>query len=60
MPREINTAGLCLIKEFEAGPQGNSQPALMPYRCPAGRWTNGWGNTQGVEPGVAITPKTVP
>jgi lysozyme len=46
---------LRLIKEFEAGPQGNSRPALMPYRCPAGKWTNGWGNTLGVEPGVAIT-----
>lgn len=55
MTREINDAGLRLIKEFEAGPQGNSQPALMPYRCPAGKWTNGWGNTLGVEPGVAIT-----
>jgi len=55
MTREINAAGLRLIKEFEAGPQGNSQPALMPYRCPAGKWTNGWGNTHGVEPGVAIT-----
>lgn len=55
MPREINAAGYCLIKEFEAGPLGNSQPALMPYRCPAGRITNGWGNTHGVTPGVAIT-----
>lgn len=55
MPREINTSGYRLIKEFEAGPLGNSQPALMPYLCPAGRLTNGWGNTHNVEPGVAIT-----
>jgi GH24 family phage-related lysozyme (muramidase) len=55
MPREINMAGYRLIKEFEAGPLGNSQPALMPYLCPAGRLTNGWGNTHNVEPGVAIT-----
>ena len=55
MPREINAAGYRLIKEFEAGPLGNSQPALMPYRCPAGRLTNGWGNTHGVRPGVTIT-----
>jgi lysozyme len=53
MPREINAAGYRLIKEFEAGPQGNSQPAQVPYRCPAGRWTNGWGNTYGV---TANTP----
>ena len=55
MPREINAAGYRLIKEFEAGPLGNSQPALMPYLCPAGRLTNGWGNTHDVRPGVAIT-----
>jgi lysozyme len=55
MPREINAAGYRLIKEFEAGPQGNSQPALMPYYCPAGKLTNGWGNTHNVSPGVAIT-----
>jgi lysozyme len=55
MPREINAAGYRLIKEFEAGPLGNSQPALMPYRCPAGRLTNGWGNTHGVRPGVTLT-----
>ena len=56
MPREINAAGYRLIKEFEAGPLGNSQPALMPYRCPAGRLTNGWGNTHGVRPGVTRSP----
>lgn len=55
MPREINAAGYRLIKEFEAGPLGNRQPALMPYLCPAGRLTNGWGNTHDVSPGVAIT-----
>jgi len=56
MPREINAAGYRLIKEFEAGPQGNSRPALVPYLCPAGKLTNGWGNTHNVKPGVAITP----
>jgi len=55
MPREINAAGYRLIKEFEAGPAGNSQPALMPYLCPAGKLTNGWGNTHSVKPGVAVT-----
>ncbi|MPZ32061.1 MAG: glycoside hydrolase family protein [Rhodospirillales bacterium] len=55
MPREINQAGYKLIKEFEAGPQGDSRPALVPYLCPAGKLTNGWGNTHNVKPGVAIT-----
>ena len=55
MPREINAAGYKLIKEFEAGPGGNSRPALVPYYCPAGKLTNGWGNTFNVQPGVVIT-----
>jgi lysozyme len=53
MPREINAAGYALIKEFEQGPNGG--PALVPYYCPAGKLTNGWGNTHGVVPGQAIT-----
>ncbi len=53
MPREINAEGYALIKEFEQGPNGG--PALMPYYCPAGKLTNGWGNTHGVVPGQAIT-----
>jgi lysozyme len=53
MPREINAEGYALIKEFEQGPMGG--PALVPYRCPAGKLTNGWGNTHGVVPGQVIT-----
>lgn len=55
MAREVNDAGYRLIKEFEAGPLGNGQPALVPYYCPAGKLTNGWGNTHNVKLGVAIT-----
>ena len=55
MPREINAAGYRLIKEFEAGPQGNSQPALTPYLCPAGVLTIGWGHIRTTRPGMVIT-----
>ena len=55
MTREINEAGYRLIEEFEAGPQGNRRPALVAYRCPAGRLTIGWGHTAGVQPGMTIT-----
>lgn len=41
MPREINQAGLELIKSFE-----DFSPT--PYLCPAGVWTIGWGHTKGV------------
>src|SRR5215216_147596 len=54
MPREINAAGYRLIKEFEAGPLGNSQPALILYRFRPARLTTGWANTNGVNPGAAI------
>jgi lysozyme len=54
--RSINDAGLDILKEFEAGPQGNRQPALTTYFCPAGKMTIGWGHTIGVTPGMMITP----
>lgn len=28
---------------------------LQAYRCPAGRWTIGWGHTEGVRPGQVIS-----
>ena len=44
-----STAGLDLIKSFEG-------LELMPYKCPAGVWTVGWGHTgPDVKPGKAIT-----
>lgn len=56
MPREINEAGYRLIKEFEAGPRGASLPALVPYYCPAGKLTIGWGHTgPDVVPGMLIS-----
>jgi len=43
----INKAGVDLIKEFEGC-------RLTSYRCPAGRWTIGYGLTTGALPGVAV------
>lgn len=43
MPRRTNAAGLALYHEFEQGPGGG--PALVPYRCPSGVLTIGWGHT---------------
>lgn len=40
--------GLALTKSFE-------QCRLMPYKDGGGVWTDGWGNTHRVVPGVAIT-----
>lgn len=44
----INEKGLALIKEFEGC-------RLTAYRCPAGVWTIGYGHTQDVKSGMAIT-----
>lgn len=49
MARQINPAGLALIKEFEGC-------KLTPYKCPAGVWTVGFGSTgPHVTPGKTIT-----
>ena len=46
--RKINQAGLELIKMYE----GFSPVA---YRCPAGRWTIGYGHTATAQPGQSLT-----
>lgn len=48
---KINAAGLKLIKEFEG-------LSLDAYRCPAGKWTIGYGHTgSDVHEGMTITEK---
>ena len=47
--RRINEAGLALIKRYEGC-------ELTAYRCPAGKWTIGFGSTgPHVYPGLTIT-----
>lgn len=46
--RHINEAGLTLLRTFEG-------LALEPYRCPAGRWTIGYGHTETARPGQRLT-----
>ncbi len=46
--REINQAGIDLICKSE-------QCRLKAYLCPAGIWTIGWGDTEGVTAGMVIT-----
>lgn len=48
MNRTYGERGLALTKDFE-------KCRLMPYRDSGGVWTDGWGNTHRVVPGVAIT-----
>ena len=48
MPREASAEGRALIQRFEG-------LSLTAYLCPAGRWTIGFGHTEGVQPGDKIT-----
>ena len=48
MTREVSAEGRALIQEFEG-------LSLTAYLCPAGRWTIGYGRTDGVQPGDRIT-----
>ena len=45
---KVGKAGLALIKQFEGC-------RLEAYRCSAGRWTIGYGHTDGVKKGMKIT-----
>lgn len=49
---KVSPKGRDLIAEFEQGPGGG--PALTAYLCPAGKWTIGYGRTQGVKPGDTL------
>jgi GH24 family phage-related lysozyme (muramidase) len=48
MAREVSAEGRALIQEFEG-------LSLAAYLCPAGKWTIGYGHTEGVQPGDRIT-----
>lgn len=48
MSRRINEAGLALIEHYEGC-------KLIAYKCPAGKWTIGYGSTRDVYEGETIT-----
>lgn len=48
MTRRTNAAGVALIREFEGC-------RLIAYRCPANRWTCGYGETENVGPATVWT-----
>lgn len=49
----IPIAAVALIADKEQGPAGG--PALRAYKCPAGVWTLGFGETAGIKPGMTCT-----
>ena len=52
MPQTPSQAALDLLKAFEQGPKGGF--AAMPYLCPAGKQTIGWGHV--IRPQDRIRP----
>lgn len=52
-PWPIARTAVELIADREQGPNGG--PALKAYKCPAGVWTLGFGETAGVKPGMTCT-----
>ena len=55
LPWPIVLPAVALIADKEQGPKGGV--ALTAYRCPAGKWTIGWGETDNVRPGDTCTPE---
>jgi len=56
-PTSTSKAGLDLVKKFEGLHRVGDDGMVRSYRCPAGRWTIGYGHTKGVRSGQKITPQ---
>jgi len=56
-PNSTSNSGLDLIKKFEGLHRLGDDGMVRSYRCPAGRWTIGYGHTKGVRSGQKITPE---
>jgi lysozyme len=54
-PDKISANGLNLIKSFEGCEKVGADGKVRAYRCPAGRWTIGYGHTKGVRSGMVVT-----
>ena len=53
--QKISPQGLNLIKKFEGLHRVQDDGMISSYRCPAGKWTIGWGSCKGVRSGMKIT-----
>jgi len=52
---KTSRVGVDLIKKFEGLHKVMQDGRIRSYRCPAGRWTIGYGHTKGVRSGMHIT-----
>ena len=54
-PDTVSITGINLVKRFEGLHKIRDDGLVHSYRCPAGKWTIGWGVTKGVRSGQKIT-----
>ena len=52
IPNVVSENGLNLVKKFEGLHKVTEQGDVRAYRCPAGKWTIGYGHTRGVKSGL--------
>lgn len=55
IPDNVSEAGVRLVKKFEGLHKVGDDGLIHSYRCPAGKWTIGWGSCKGVRSGMRIT-----
>lgn len=54
-PTTVSEAGKSLVKKFEGLHKVTAEGDVRAYRCPAGRWSIGWGHCKGVKSGMRAT-----
>lgn len=54
-PQQTSNEGIDLIKQFEGLHKVQPDGTISSYRCPAGKWTIGWGSCKAVRSGMKIT-----
>lgn len=54
-PETTSTNGIELVKRFEGLHRVQPDGTVSSYRCPAGKWTIGYGSTKGVRSGMKLT-----
>jgi GH24 family phage-related lysozyme (muramidase) len=52
IPNVVSENGLNLVKKFEGLHKVTEDGDVRAYRCPAGKWTVGYGHTRGVKSGL--------
>jgi len=56
IPDNVSQSGINIVKKFEGLHKVTDSGDVRAYRCPAGKWTIGYGHTKGVRSGMRATP----